>query len=175
MDKMKVCHDILRAENQPFADERDKKKFLDLVEKPKKEKDLDIFAFCVTDEECHFLVAGDSEGKLVEAAEAVVKNFAAYYGANHEGDAVQLVRENKSRKLVDYEELIESCRRIHMIAVEQKLVLKLEDYWWSSFGEYRKRPPRQRDMVNTSVILKYLDRNRNRALGKFLKLHRSNE
>ena len=39
MDKMKVCHDVLRAENQPFADERDKKKFLDLVEEQKKEKD----------------------------------------------------------------------------------------------------------------------------------------
>ena len=46
MDKMKVCHDVLRAENQPFADERDKKKFLDLVEEQKKEKELDIFAFC---------------------------------------------------------------------------------------------------------------------------------
>ena len=45
MDKMKVCHDVLRAENQPFADERDKKKFLDLVEEQKKEKELDIFAF----------------------------------------------------------------------------------------------------------------------------------
>ena len=44
MDKMKVCHDVLRAENQPFADERDKKKFLDLVEEQKKEKELDIFA-----------------------------------------------------------------------------------------------------------------------------------
>ena len=61
-----------------------------------------------------------------------------------------------------------------MIAIEQKLALKPEDYWWSSLGEYRKLPPRQRDMVNTGVILKYLDRNRNRALGKFLKLHRSN-
>ena len=73
MDKMKVCHDVLRAENQPFADERDKKKFLDLVEEQKKEKELDIFAFCVTDEECHFLVLGDSEGKLAEAADAVVR------------------------------------------------------------------------------------------------------
>ena len=175
MDKMKVCHDVLRAENQPFADERDKKKFLDLVEEQKKEKELDIFAFCVTDEECHFLVLGDSERKLAEAADAVVKNFAAHYSAHHKGEEVQLVRKNKSRELMDHEELIESCRRIHMIAIEQKLALKPEDYWWSSLGEYRKLPPRQRDMVNTGVILKYLDRNRNRALGKFLKLHRSNE
>ena len=92
MDKMKVCHDVLRAENQPFADERDKKKFLDLVEEQKKEKELDIFAFCVTDEECHFLVLGDSEGKLAEAADAVVKNFAAHYSAHHKGEEVQLVR-----------------------------------------------------------------------------------
>ena len=39
---------------------------------------------------------------------------------------------------MDHEELIESCRRIHMIAIEQKLALKPEDYWWSSLGEYRK-------------------------------------
>lgn len=175
MDKMKVCHDILRGENQLLADERDKKKFLDLVEEQKKEKELDIFAFCVTDEDCHFLVSGESEEKLVQAAEAVVKNFAAYYEANHDGEKAQLIRENKSRELMDHEELIESCRRIHMIAIEQKLALKPEDYWWSSLGEYRKLPPRQRDMINTGVILKYLDSNRNRALGKFLKLHRSTE
>ena len=108
MDKMKVCHDVLRAENQPFADERDKKKFLDLVEEQKKEKELDIFAFCVTDEECHFLVLGDSEGKLAEAADAVVKNFAAHYSAHHKGEEVQLVRKNKSRELMDHEELIGS-------------------------------------------------------------------
>ena len=173
MDKMKVCHDVLRAENQPFADERDKKKFLDLVEEQKKEKELDIFAFCVTDEECHFLVLGDSEGKLAEAADAVVKNFAAHYSAHHKGEEVQLVRKNKSRKLMDHEELIESCRRIHMIAIEQKLALKPEDYWWSSLGEYRRSYPIWESVVNPHFVLDYLDGNRTRALGKFLKLHRS--
>ena len=140
-----------------------------------KEKELDIFAFCVTAEECHFLVLGDSEGKLAEAADAVVKNFAAHYSAHHKGEEVQLVRKNKSRELMDHEELIESCSTILIFCKTVTKALKPVDYSWSTHWEYRKLPPRQRDMVNTGVILKYLDRNRNRALGKFLKLHRSNE
>ena len=175
MDKIKVYHDVLWAEKQPFADERDKKKLLELVAEQKKERKLDIFAFCVTDEECHFLVSGDSESDLNQAAVSVIDQFSTYYETCHNGENMCLVRENRSQKLMDLEELIEDCCRIHKIATEQKLAEKPEDYWWSSLGEYRKLPPRQRDMVNTGVILKYLDRNRNRALGKFLKLHRSNE
>ena len=175
MDKIKVYHDVLWAEKQPFADERDKKKLLELVAEQKKERKLDIFAFCVTDEECHFLVSGDSESDLSQAAVSVIDQFSTYYETCHNGENMCLVRENRSQKLMDLEELIEDCCRIHKIATEQKLAEKPEDYWWSSLGEYRKLPPRQRDMVNTGVILKYLDRNRNRALGKFLKLHRSNE
>ena len=44
MDKIKVYHDVLWAEKQPFADERDKKKLLELVAEQKKERKLDIFA-----------------------------------------------------------------------------------------------------------------------------------
>ena len=61
-----------------------------------------------------------------------------------------------------------------MIAIEQKLALKNRKITVEQSWEYRKLPPRQRDMVNTGVILKYLDRNRNRALENS-QLHRSNE
>ena len=173
MDKIKVYHDVLWAEKQPFADERDKEKLLELVAEQKKERKLDIFAFCVTDEECHFLVSGDSESDLNQAAVSVIDQFSTYYETCHNGENMCLVRENRSQKLMDLEELIEDCCRIHKIATEQKLAEKPEDYWWSSLGEYRRSYPIWESVVNPRFVLDYLDGNRTRALGKFLKLHRS--
>ena len=173
MDKIKVYHDVLWAKKQPFADERDKKKLLELVAEQKKERKLDIFAFCVTDEECHFLVSGDSESDLSQAAVSVIDQFSTYYETCHNGENMCLVRENRSQKLMDLEELIEDCCRTHKIATEQKLAEKPEDYWWSSLGEYRRSYPIWESVVNPRFVLDYLDGNRTRALGKFLKLHRS--
>ena len=103
----------------------------------------------------------------------MIDQFSAYYETCHNGENMCLVRENRSQKLMDLEELIEDCCRIHKIAIEQKLAEKPEDYWWSSLGEYRRSYPIWESVVNPHFVLDYLDGNRTRALGKFLKLHRS--
>ena len=74
------------------------------------------------------------------------------------------------QELMDHEELIESCRRIHMIAIEQKLALKPEDYWWSSLGNTGNCRPSE-DYLDgkyrrLKILKQYLDRNRNPGAGK---------
>ena len=70
------------------------------------------------------------------------------------------------------EELVENCMELHFLPMREKLVRKPEDYWWSSYLEYRRGTGRR--IVHTERVLNYLDEDRKRAMRKFVCLHNSN-
>lgn len=169
MNRRQVFYEILRADDQPFADERDKKKFLDLIIEVKKRVHVDIFAFCITDEEGHFLVSNRSARILALAEQDLLQSFSSYYGKRYQKTYKGLTREMRFRKYMTDEEIMYSCLKLHLIPMKRKLARSLEDYWWSSYMDYWKQY--KRGIVNTDLVLRYLDPDCGRAVRKFVNLH----
>lgn len=169
MKETEIFYVILSAKDRPFADERDKKKLLDLVAEVKGQEDLDIFAFCVTDEEGHFLVSGQSDQKLKLASEGLIRGLSFYYKKERQEPKGGFTKRMKFRKFMTEDEILESCLKMHLIPMEQKLARNPEDYWWCSYVDYRKY--HRKGIVDTDMLLQYLDSDQKRAIRKFISLH----
>lgn len=173
MKQKSILYEIIRGEERPFTDERDKKKFLDLVQKVKQKMGMHIFAFCVTDDESHFLVEGESGRTFALAAAQIIGEFEIYYKNCYQRQCGNIVQEIQFRKMMSSEELVDSCMELHLIPVAQKLVERPEDYWWSSYTDYRRNY--RRGIVDADTVLKYLDVDRRRAVRKFVCLHHGSQ
>lgn len=173
MRKKQILYEVIRAEEGPFTDERDKKKFLDIVQEVKEKMGISILAFCVTDEESHFLVEGQSERAFVLAAAQMVGDFERYYKKRYQKSCGNMVQEIRFRKMMTEEEIVDNCMELHLFPVKLKLVERPEDYWWSSYTDYRRNY--KRGIVSTDLVLKYLDADRKRAVRKFVCLHHGSQ
>ena len=169
MKQKKIFYEVIKTEERSFTDESDKKKFLDLVQQVKQKMELNILAFCITDDEGHFLVDSQSERKIALAAAQIMGDFSNYYRNRYQKQCGNIVQEMRFRRYMTEEEIVDSCLKLHLLPMKQKLVKKPEDYWWSSYLEYRRNY--KRGIVNTEVILRYLDKDRKRAVRKFVCLH----
>lgn len=167
--KIQVFYEILRASDQPFVDERDKMKFLDMVSDIKRGTKVYVLAFCITDEEIHLLVSGRSAKKLALMEEELIEKFSSYYKDKHQEPYEKLTREIKFRKFMKEDEIMNSCLKLHLIPMKLQLARRPEDYWWCSYIDYRGRY--REGIVNTEVVLQYLDTNRNCAIRKFVSIH----
>lgn len=169
MNKINTFYEILSAKDHPFADEIDKKKMLDLAAEVKAEQELDILAYCVTDDECHFLICNCTAEKIAVAENWLMNKFSSHYEEKYEKPWKGLKPERRFQKYMTEEEIIDSCLKIHLIPMEQRLARKPEDYWWCSYVDYRRQY--KRGIVNTDLVLHYLDSERKRAVRKFVSLH----
>lgn len=170
MKKKLIFYEIVKGEEQPFADERDKKKFLDLLLEVKQRKGITVLAFCITDGEGHFLLEAEKEQKIKEAEQQLIEKYHSYYTEHYQRSCKQMAGEVQFQKEMTEKELLECCLELHLIPMKRKLVKVPEAYWWCSFVDYRRKHCRQ-EIVNTEFLLKYLDSDRKQAIRKFVSLH----
>jgi len=172
MKKKQIFYEVIRSTEPALADEGDKKNFLDIVKKIRQKMEIDILSYCVTDMESHFLIHTQSERKVVLAVTAIIYDFQNYYRKRYQRSCKDMLQEVICRKYLDEEEIMESCMELHFLPLKEKLVKRPEDYWWSSYLEYRKN--NNRGIVNTEMVLAYLDTDLKRAARKFVYLHNGN-
>lgn len=167
-----VWYAYLQATSKIFADERDKKIFLEYVLQSKKEKGFRVFAFSLLDDEVHILM--DTEEQQAETATGILKDlfsgYRDYYLANH-GKTAQGGIEGKVKCLpvCQTKELLELCKCIHQKPLKKGYVKKLDDYWWSSFLTYRG--VYSWEFVDTRPVLSSLSDSEVKSRRQFRKFH----
>ena len=129
----KIYYHVLESNRYLFADERDKKKLLDILFAIEKEEEWLIYAFCLTDNAAYFVIEAPGAGS--------VRRGIQYRSAG-------LCRQHRDiwlnssalEELDSLREIAVRCREIHRIPLEKGYVSRLDDYWWSSYityaGEY---------------------------------------
>ena len=168
-----VWYASLKLEKKAFADERDKKKFLEYLLQSKKEKGLRVFAFSLLDDEVHFLLGTKEEDREAAAQNLwyLLRRYEEYYLVSHGKNRKEsLEGQADCRPLYRTEEILDICRFIHRMPVEEGYVRKLDDYWWSSFLTYRGIY--SWEFVDTRPILWCFSDNREKNGRQFIKFHR---
>lgn len=131
------CH-ILKGSPFIFADERCKKKLLDLTLDLFRRHQWRLYAFCVTDSKAYFLSAAEGNSSCGEFLQRAIDDFLCWNICEPgiwSGDSPDLCLEELQKRCTA-EELVNCCCALHHIPKELNYVQQIQDYWWSSYHTY---------------------------------------
>ena len=138
----RIFYHVLEGSRYLFADERDKRRLLDLLFDAEKEEEWLIYAFCVTDHCAYLVVEADGAASLRRGSRKAMNRFLAAYRRDpyHPKHCEVTLGIHVLRELGSLGEIAECCRQVHRLPLEKGYVRRLDDYWWSSYityaGEY---------------------------------------
>lgn len=123
------------ASSDLFADDDDRRGFLELLEDAAARWGLRTHAFCLMDNHFHLLVE-DTQGDLARGMRHVLGVYTQRFNRRHGRDGA-LFRGRFRARLVQHERyLAEVSRYIHMTPVHAGLAARAGDYPWSSHVHY---------------------------------------
>ncbi len=160
-----IYYYVLKGNLKILADERDKKRLLDIVLEV--HQGHSILAFCVTDEEAVFLECAGDIREIREKTERVQDAYGAYLDGRKEkntGDVPGLSLAQLQEIPASREAILECTRRIHRLPKEKGYVQKISDYWWSSYPAYAGIYGWE--VVDQEFLLPFFDQNEEKARRK---------
>ncbi len=167
----KIYYQALEGSRYLLADERDKKKLLDILFAVEKEEEWLIYAFCLTDDGAYFVVEASGVSSVRRGAWRAAGEFLGRYRANssHPRGRETFLRGDTPKELDSLWEIAARCRQIHRLPLEKGYVSRLDDYWWSSYityaGEYDWK------MVDCRILSLYFSADPEVARRRLVKFH----
>lgn len=165
-----VFYAFLKFKSKILADERDKRKMLDCILMSQGERPFCVLAFVLLDDEAHFLLgipennpglAKCSVHAMLERCRGVCFPLSGMTDCFIEESYISLTRT---------EEVLNTCRQIHLLPADQGYVRSIRDYWWSSYQTYRGVYSWK--CVDIFPLLHQLSEDTERGRQQLLQLHR---
>ena len=165
-------HLVLREKNGGciFADEIWKHKLLIAVSEVQKSCPMTVYAFCVLDEEAHFLIQMEAKEQISQAEAWIEQRFRKYIQETFGRGEVCLSSQTFLPDIDQEEQLLAISICIHLLPQRKNCVRRYSDYYWSSYREYRLGIGVK--LVCTATLLDYLDADIRKARKKFAARHR---
>lgn len=133
-------HVITQGINKEYIFDKDtyKRKYLKIVKEAKEQYYLDIVAYAIMSNHCHFLIYTENIQNLSSFMKKVNEDYARYY--NYKENRVGYVFRNRflSEPITDRKYLLQCISYIHNNPVKAKIVNKCEDYKYSSYNDFIK-------------------------------------
>lgn len=167
----KVYYHILKGSRYILADERNKKKLLDIVLGIYRENDWNVCAFCVMDESMYFVTEAREQDAVRHEIRRAIDEFFTKCKENipQLHGCVPFLTSYSLEELDTLETAARYCRQIHRLPLEAGYVGRIEDYWWSSYrtytGEY------EWDGVDCRLFFRFFSLNPETARKKLLCFH----
>lgn len=99
-------------------------------------KIVDIICYCLMPNHFHFLVKQLKDGGVTEFISKLSNSYTKYYNTKHKRVGPLLQGEFKAVLIESDAQLIHVSRYIHLNPISSFLVKDLNQYPWSSYGEY---------------------------------------
>lgn len=134
----KVYYHIVKGSRYILADERNKKKLLDIVLGIYKENDWEVCAFCVTDDGMYFVTEAREQDAVRHETKRAIDEFFIKCKEHipQLRGIVPFLSAVSLKELDSMEAVAKYCREIHQLPVKAGYVNRIEDYWWSSYQTY---------------------------------------
>ena len=119
-----------------FNKESYKKKYLKIVKEAKEQYEIDIVAYAIMSNHCHFLIYTENIQNLSNFMKKVNEDYARYY--NYMENRVGYVFRSRflCEPITDRSYLLQCISYIHNNPVKAKIVNKCEDYKYSSYNDF---------------------------------------
>ncbi len=166
-----IYHVVLRGINKQdiFNDLEDRLRFVETLEKYKAICDFQLYGYCLMSNHIHILIKEGIE-TISQIMKRIGTSYVYWYNNKYERYGPLFQDRYKSETVEDDTYLQVVLRYIHQNPKKAGMVQRLEDYRWSSYGDYIKQ---KNTLVNIDYILNIYSENAAAGLYAFTKF--SNE
>jgi REP element-mobilizing transposase RayT len=167
-----IYHIMLRGAGRQtiFHDDADCERFLETVERFKKQTGIKIYAWCLMGNHVHLLLEEGNE-VISTTMKRIGVSYASYYNWKYNAVGHLFQDRFKSEKIERDEYFLTVARYIHQNPVKAGLVKKSADWRWSScIGYYggESFPP---GLLNNELILGMFSKDRKSAITSFMEFN----
>jgi putative transposase len=137
--KSGIYHIMMRGINRHciFKDEDDCLKFIRTIQDYKEKSGYEVYAYCLMGNHVHILLKVIKE-PLEQVMRRICGRYVYWYNQKYNRIGSLFQDRFKSEPVEDDTYFLTVIRYIHQNPIKAGLVLRLEDYKWSSFNEYIK-------------------------------------
>lgn len=132
-------HIIVQGINKEyiFKSENYIKKYLNLLNKYKEETKIEIIAYCIMNNHAHILLYTNTIDEMSQYMQKVNTQYAKYYNYKENGRVGYVFRDRYISEPIKHEKYLIRCiNYIHSNPVKAGMVMKQEDYQYSSYNDY---------------------------------------
>ncbi|MDD2491542.1 MAG: transposase [Lutispora sp.] len=163
-----IYHVMMRGINKGdlFADDRDREKFLEIIEVTSSLGEYDIYAYCLMTNHIHLLIK-ETGDPIDRTMKRIGVSYSQHFNKRYE--RVGHVFQDRFRsETVENERYLLGCiRYIHNNPVKAGIIKQPEYYGWSSYSDYIGKGKFTRGITNTSLILGIFSDNAEKAVQAF--------
>lgn len=155
-------HIMIRGVNKNiiFNEDKDRKKFLQILAYYKDKFMIDIYAYCLMDNHVHILLKSEENfNKFMQCTQTV---YALYFNKKYKRVGHLFQDRFKSIPVENDKYLLECIRYIHQNPVKAK-ISSIENYKWSSYQEYIGNTR----LIDTNNILKLFGNEKQIAIDNY--------
>lgn len=120
-----------------FEDDKDKNKFLNIIERGKEKYDYNIFAYCLMDNHIHLLLE-DVNMQLSEIMRIILQMYSYYYNSKYDRTGHVFQERFRSEPILNDRQFMNVISYIVQNPAKAG-ICSYEDYKWSSFGAYSRK------------------------------------
>jgi len=161
-----IYHVVLRGNNKQtiFEDEQDNEMFLVTLEQYKKQSGYKLFAYCLMGNHIHLLMKTEKEN-LGQIFQRIGASYVYWYNRKYDRTGHLFQARFKSEVVETDNYLFAVLRYIHQNPLKAGMIMKLEDYIWSSYCEYLGLSDDH--YVDKDFVLMMFNEDRNKAIADF--------
>lgn len=136
-----IYHIILRGINREniFGDDEDRNRFILTMEQCKEKCGYEIYAYCLMSNHVHILLRENNE-TISQILKRISSSYVHRYNSKYKRCGHLFQERFRSEPVEDDQYFLTVLRYIHQNSLKAGLVKCLEDYKWSSYLEYIRKP-----------------------------------
>jgi len=138
-----------------FHCEQDYGRFLDIIKRVQAQQPFRLYAYCLMRNHVHLLLQEQDES-IAATMKRIGVSYAGWYNAQYDRTGPVFQDRFKSEAVEDNAYLLTVLCYIHNHPVEAQLVIKPQDYSWSSCKEYYRKRSAIDVLTDTAYILNML-------------------
>lgn len=171
LNNSKIYHVILKGINgqEIFFENSDRIKFLKQLKDTKSLYKYNIYAYVLMNNHVHLIIY-DEENTLSQIMHRICTIYAMYFNKKYERTG-HLFQNRFKSKCVNTENYLLNLQRYIHRNPQKDYIERLDRYEWSSYKEYISTEK----IVDTKFILNIFDKDRNKAIKKFIQYNKMND
>lgn len=167
-----IYHIILRGINRQtiFQDEEDRRRFIQTIDKYKKESEYKIYGYCLMGNHIHLLIKEEKE-ELSIIMRRIGASYVYWYNWKYDRSGHLFQDRYRSEAVEDEKYLLAVLRYIHQNPLKAGIVNDIKEYRWSSYKDYID----EATIVDTDYILDIINEDREKAIRTFIEFHKKED
>ena len=136
--KSSYCHVIVQGINKEYIFKEDylKDAYKNLLKRNLEEIDVKILSYCIMDNHAHLLIYSDKIEYMTELMRKVNTSYAMIYNSMKNRVGYVFRDRYYTQMILSEDQLLNCIAYIHYNPVNAKMVLKMNEYQYSSYREY---------------------------------------